>query len=74
MKTSAAWLIERAGFARGYGHADARISGKHSLALTNRGAATATEIVELAREIRDGVRRAFDVELLAEPKLVGLSL
>ena len=74
VKTSAAWLIERAGFPRGYGHADARISSKHTLALTNRGSATATEIVALARELRDGVRRAFDVELLAEPRLVGLSL
>ncbi len=74
VKTSAAWLIERAGFPRGYGHGDARISSKHTLALTNRGSATATEVLALAREIRDGVRRAFDVELVAEPRLVGCAL
>jgi UDP-N-acetylmuramate dehydrogenase len=73
VKTSAAWLIERAGFERGYGHGGARVSSKHTLALTNRGGTTA-ELVALAREIRDGVRDAFGIELHAEPTLVGVSL
>jgi UDP-N-acetylmuramate dehydrogenase len=64
VKTSAAWLIEHAGFSRGYGSGLARISTKHSLALTNRGGATARELLELAREVRDGV----------EPVLVGTTL
>lgn len=74
VKTSAAWLIEQAGFPRGYGHGDARISTKHSLALTNRGSSTTAELLALAREIRDGVRRVFDVTLEPEPRLVGVAL
>ncbi|HEX2104743.1 MAG TPA: UDP-N-acetylmuramate dehydrogenase [Solirubrobacteraceae bacterium] len=72
VKTSAAWLIERAGFARGHG--DPRgiaISAKHTLALTNRGAGTTAELVALAREIAGGVRDAFGVELVPEPVFVG---
>jgi UDP-N-acetylmuramate dehydrogenase len=72
IKTSAAWLIERAGFARGYG--DPRtvaISGKHTLALTNRGAGTTEQLVALAREIAAGVRERFGVELEPEPVFVG---
>jgi UDP-N-acetylmuramate dehydrogenase len=75
MKTSAAWLIERAGFKRGYGDPAAiAISSKHTLALTNRGAGTAAGLVALAREIADGVRERFGVRLVPEPVLVGLSL
>ena len=74
VKTSAAWLIEHAGFGRGYGGATAALSGKHTLALTNRGGATAAELVALAREIRDGVRDRFGIELVNEPVLVGLRL
>ncbi len=74
VKTSAAWLIEHAGFARGFGHGDARISTKHTLALTNRGNATTEELLALARELRNGVRTAFGVELVPEPRLVGCSL
>ena len=74
VKTSAAWLIEHAGLARGYGRGDARISAKHTLALTNRGHATTDEILDLAREIRDRVREAFGVDLTAEPRLVGVTL
>ncbi len=74
VKTSAAWLIERAGFARGYGTPPATLSTKHTLALTNRGGATAAGLVALAREIRDGVERAFGVRLVPEPVLVGVSL
>ena len=74
-KLSAAWLIDRAGFAKGYpGSGRATLSTKHTLALTNRGEAKAADIVGLARTIRDGVRDAFDVELVAEPVWIGLSL
>jgi UDP-N-acetylmuramate dehydrogenase len=73
VKTSAAWLIERAGFHRGYGSGRARVSSKHTLALTNRGGTTA-ELLALAREIRDGVREAFGVTLEPEPTLVGEQL
>jgi UDP-N-acetylmuramate dehydrogenase len=73
IKTSAAWLIEQAGFGRGYGQGPARVSGKHTLAITNRGGAKAEDVLALAREIRDGVRDAFGVELVPEPVLVGTS-
>jgi UDP-N-acetylmuramate dehydrogenase len=74
VKTSAAWLVERAGFARGYGNpAGIAISSKHTLALTNRGAGTTTELVALAREIAAGVDDAFGVELVPEPVFVGHS-
>ncbi|WP_052849191.1 UDP-N-acetylmuramate dehydrogenase [Streptomyces avicenniae] len=73
-KTSAAWLIDRAGFAKGHGTGPARISGKHTLALTNRGTATAADIVALAREVRDGVHAAFGITLVNEPVTVGTSL
>jgi len=73
-KTSAAWLIERAGFTKGYGNERARLSTKHTLAVTNRGDASTDEVLALAREIRDGVRQKFHVELLPEPVLVGCSL
>jgi UDP-N-acetylmuramate dehydrogenase len=74
VKTSAAWLIEQAGFAKGYGQGAARLSGKHSLALTNRGGATARELLSLAREIRSGVEARFGIELVPEPVLVGCEL
>ncbi len=74
VKTSAAWLIERAGFGRGYGQGRAGVSSKHTLALINRGDASTDELIGLAREIRDGVEAAFGVRLEAEPKLVGLGL
>jgi UDP-N-acetylmuramate dehydrogenase len=72
VKTSAAWLIERAGFHRGHGNPEGiAISGKHTLALTNRGAGTTAELVALAREIAGGVQDAFGVALVPEPVLVG---
>jgi UDP-N-acetylmuramate dehydrogenase len=71
VKTSAAWLIERAGFTRGYGKGRAGISAKHTLALVNRGGATTAELVALAREIAAGVRARFGVELVPEPVFVG---
>ncbi len=75
VKVSAAWLIEHAGFGKGYpGDGSARISSKHTLALTNPGGASTASLVRLAREIRDGVRQAFGVELVSEPVLVGAEL
>ncbi|WP_432097069.1 UDP-N-acetylmuramate dehydrogenase [Streptomyces sp. bgisy100] len=73
-KTSAAWLIDKAGFTKGYGSGPARISTKHTLALTNRGNATTEDLLALAREVRDGVHAAFGVTLVNEPVTVGVSL
>jgi UDP-N-acetylmuramate dehydrogenase len=69
-KVSAAWLIVRAGFAKGYGEGRVGISRKHALALVNRGGATATELLALAETIRRGVREAFGVTLVPEPVIV----
>jgi UDP-N-acetylmuramate dehydrogenase len=78
VKLSAAWLIERAGFGRGFQLADdpagARISTKHTLALTNPGQATTASLIRLARAIREGVLEQFAVELTNEPTLVGVTL
>jgi UDP-N-acetylmuramate dehydrogenase len=74
IKTSAAWLIDKAGFTKGYGTGPARISTKHTLALTNRGSATTEDLLALAREVRDGVYAAFGVALVNEPVTVGVSL
>jgi UDP-N-acetylmuramate dehydrogenase len=75
VKISAAWLIEQAGFGRGYpAHGRVRISSKHTLALTNPGGADTASLIGLAREIRDGVRQAFGVDLVNEPVLVGAEL
>jgi len=76
VKVSAAWLIERAGFVKGYGggHPGVAISSKHSLALTNRGTGTTAALLALAREIRDGVAKTFEVELHPEPVLIGCAL
>ncbi|GHB55245.1 UDP-N-acetylenolpyruvoylglucosamine reductase [Streptomyces viridiviolaceus] len=73
-KTSAAWLIDKAGFTKGYGTGPARISTKHTLALTNRGEATTEDLLALAREVVDGVRGAFGITLVNEPVTVGVSL
>ncbi|MGH2889712.1 MAG: UDP-N-acetylmuramate dehydrogenase [Solirubrobacteraceae bacterium] len=74
IKTSAAWLIERAGFDRGFGVGRVGLSSKHTLALVNRGGATAEELIGLARQVRLGVQEAFEVALEPEPTLVGISL
>ena len=78
VKSSAAWLIEHAGFAKGHVSAAAgdrvSLSTKHTLALTNRGGATTAELLTLAREVRDGVEAAFGVRLVNEPVTVGCSL
>lgn len=77
MKTSAAWLINQAGFERGYRIAPespASLSTDHVLALTNRGGATSDDIAALARSVRDGVHAAWGIELVPEPVCVGWSL
>jgi len=73
-KLSAAWLIEQAGFGKGYGNGPVRVSTKHTLALTNRGGAHTSDLLTLAREIRDGVRARFGVQMRAEPRLVECEL
>jgi len=75
VKIPAAWLIEQAGFGKGFtlGHGVA-ISSKHTLALTNRGDGTTAALLELAGVIRDGVRERFCVDLHPEPVLIGCSL
>ncbi len=75
VKVPAAWLIEQAGFGKGYpGTGPARVSSKHTLALTNPGGATTADLLALARQIVAGVRSAFGVELANEPVLVGAAL
>jgi UDP-N-acetylmuramate dehydrogenase len=74
VKVSAAWLIEHAGFTKGYPGDEVAISSKHTLALTNRGRGTTRALLDLAREIRDGVRERFGVELRPEPVLVNCEL
>jgi UDP-N-acetylmuramate dehydrogenase len=75
LKVSAAWLIEQAGFGKGYpSDGTVRVSGKHTLALTNRGSARTADLLALAREIRAGVRDRFGVELAVEPVFIGCSL
>jgi UDP-N-acetylmuramate dehydrogenase len=75
VKTSAAWLVEKAGFPRGFALAgsDAAVSSKHSLALTNRGGATADQIMELAEVIRAGVATTFGIDLRIEPTVIGFA-
>ena len=74
VKTSAAWLIQHAGFPAGHGTGPARLSSRHVLALTNRGHATTADVLDLAREIRDGVRERFGITLAPEVNLVGVSI
>ena len=76
VKLPAAWLIEHSGFRRGRPGPGGRValSGKHVLALSNRGDGTASDLLMLAREVRDGVRARFGVELVPEPVLVNCGL
>jgi UDP-N-acetylmuramate dehydrogenase len=75
VKVPAAWLIEHAGFAKGYGApGPARVSSKHTLALTNAAGATTADLLALAREILEGVRTTFGVRLTPEPILIGVTL
>lgn len=76
VKLAAGWLVERAGFGKGYpgDGAPARLSTKHALAVTNRGGATTADVIALARAVRDGVRTTFGIELTPEPILLGAAL
>lgn len=78
VKTSAAWLIEHAGFGKGHGldrpGATVSLSTKHTLALTNRGGASTAALLDLAREVRAGVEARFAITLVNEPVLVGAEL
>ncbi len=76
VKLAAGWLVERAGFGKGYpgNDAPARLSTKHALALTNRGNATTADVIALARTVRDGVKTAFGIELTPEPILLGCAI
>ncbi len=81
VKLSAAWLIDQAGFGKGFGLEPASVSGgraslstKHTLAITNRGGASAEDMVAIAREVRRGVVERFGIELHPEPLLIGLAL
>jgi UDP-N-acetylmuramate dehydrogenase len=81
VKLSAAWLIDQAGFGKGYGlepdsasGGRASLSTKHTLAITNRGSASAKDMLAIAREVRDGVVERFGIELHPEPLLIGLTL
>jgi UDP-N-acetylmuramate dehydrogenase len=71
VKTAAAWLIEQAGFSKGYSLGLAALSTKHTLALVNKGGAKAEDIVRLARDIQNRVRERFGIELVPEPVFVG---
>ena len=71
VKIPAAWLIEQAGFAKGYTMGNAGISTRHTLALINCGGATANEILALAEKIRAAVAERFGIRLEMEPEMVG---
>jgi UDP-N-acetylmuramate dehydrogenase len=71
VKLPAAWLIERAGFQKGHERGRVGISSKHTLAIINRGEATACELMELAEEIRGTVQKKFGLSLQMEPVMVG---
>ncbi|WP_062131404.1 UDP-N-acetylmuramate dehydrogenase [Demequina aestuarii] len=74
VKTSAAWLIEQSGYPRGFASpgSAAGVSTKHTLALTNRGGASAGDVAALARTVREGVRDRFGITLVPEPVLLGV--
>lgn len=81
VKLSAAWLIDQAGFGKGFGLEPGSVSGgraslstKHTLAITNRGTACAKDVVAVAREVRAGVEQRFGIQLHPEPLLIGLEL
>jgi len=71
VKVSAAWLVERAGFRKGFGNGRVGISTKHTLAIVNRGGATAAEIVEFKNKVQQEVFKVFGVQLHPEPVFVG---
>ena len=73
VKLSAAWLIENAGIEKGFAlpYSKAAISAKHTLAIINRGGATSTEILELARYVQERVAARWGINLIPEPNLIG---
>ena len=71
VKLSAGWLIEHAGFHKGFVHGNVGLSSKHTLAVINRGGGTAAEVLALVRMIQERVRDAFGVELHPEPNFIG---
>jgi len=71
-KVSAAWLVEHAGFSRGYNLGHAGISSKHALAIVNRGGATAAEILALKDQIQSRVEEVWGIQLQPEPVFVGV--
>jgi UDP-N-acetylmuramate dehydrogenase len=71
VKLSAAWLIEHAGFQKGFVHGNAGLSSKHTLAVINRGNATAGEVIDLVRLVQERVRAAFAVDIHPEPNFIG---
>lgn len=71
VKLSAAWLIEHAGFHKGFVHGNVGLSSKHTLAVINRGGGTAAEVLQLVTMVQDRVRAAFGVEIRPEPNFVG---
>ncbi|MBV9495879.1 MAG: UDP-N-acetylmuramate dehydrogenase [Acidobacteria bacterium] len=70
MKLSAAWLIEHAGFAKGFTHGNVGLSSKHTLAIVNRGGGTAREVLELVAMIQEKVGEAFGVAIHPEPNVI----
>jgi UDP-N-acetylmuramate dehydrogenase len=81
VKLSAAWLIEKSGFGKGYGLEPDSVSGgraslstKHTLAITNRGGASTADLLAIARAVRRGVVERFGIELHPEPLLIGVGL
>lgn len=74
VKLSAAWLIQNAGFDKGYGNSAASLSTKHVLALTNRGNAAAKDLLDLARQVRAGVEDRWGIRLVNEPVIIGEEL
>lgn len=83
VKLSAAWLIQHAGFDKGFGlegesrniaGGRASLSTKHTLAITNRGGASTADVAAIARAVRAGVEESFGVRLVAEPVTVGFEL
>ncbi|MGB8985281.1 MAG: UDP-N-acetylmuramate dehydrogenase [Candidatus Sulfotelmatobacter sp.] len=73
-KVSAAWLVERSGFTKGYGYGRVAISSKHALAIVNRGGATAADIVALKEQIQHRVEEIWGVRLDHEPVMVGFQV
>lgn len=71
VKVSAAWLVERSGFQKGYTEGRVGISRKHSLAIVNRGGATAAEVVRFKERVQEGVLKTFGIQLQPEPVFVG---